>query len=178
MSSIPHSHRLRLYFQNIIWLVYLSPSDVIYTWISTIVSKCSSHIHLPSLKCILPLSEWILKMQGLSGTFLFNNASGFHCSQIKRVKPSTWRWMSAMSSCSLFFFFLINLPFYYSYVHTTLGSFLPPPPLPPLPPTPPLPFPTSPRYLAETILPLSLILLKFLLSLLVNFYMVFWFQCK
>jgi hypothetical protein len=47
----------------------------------------------------------------------------------------------------LFFFF------YYSYVHTRLGSFLPPTPTPSL-------FPPPPQYPAETILPLFLILLK------------------
>jgi hypothetical protein len=55
----------------------------------------------------------------------------------------------------LFFKFL-----FYSYVHTIFGSFLPLSPAPsltlPLPPLPPL----TPHYQAETILPLSLILLK------------------
>jgi hypothetical protein len=59
----------------------------------------------------------------------------------------------------LFFKFL-----FYSYVHTMFGSFLPPAPTSSLtthsaslpPPSPPPP----PRYPAETILPLSLILLK------------------
>jgi hypothetical protein len=42
-----------------------------------------------------------------------------------------------------------------------LGSFLPPAPTPPLPPTPPPSSPPAPPpYLAETILPLSLTLLK------------------
>jgi hypothetical protein len=49
---------------------------------------------------------------------------------------------------------------FYSYVHTMFGSFLPPPlhpfPFPPPPPSPPQP----PRFQAETVLPLSLILLK------------------
>jgi hypothetical protein len=55
---------------------------------------------------------------------------------------------------SSFFFF------FYSYVHTMFGSFLPPSPHPLLyPPTPSL-FPPPPRYQAETVLPLSLILLK------------------
>jgi hypothetical protein len=40
--------------------------------------------------------------------------------------------------------------FFNSYVHTMFGSFLPPSPPPP----------PCPRYQAETILPLSLILLK------------------
>jgi hypothetical protein len=39
------------------------------------------------------------------------------------------------------FFFLL---FYYSYVHTRLGSFLPLPPPPPLPPTPLPPSPPHP----------------------------------
>jgi hypothetical protein len=51
------------------------------------------------------------------------------------------------------FFFFFN-----SYVHTMLGSFLPPSPHPL--PYPPAISPPPPRYLAETILPLSLILLK------------------
>jgi hypothetical protein len=55
-----------------------------------------------------------------------------------------------------FFFFF----FYYSYVHTRLGSFLPPAPTPSLtihsaPSLSPLP----PQYPADTILPLFLILL-------------------
>jgi hypothetical protein len=51
--------------------------------------------------------------------------------------------------------------FYYSYVHTILGSFLPSAPTPSLTTylTPSLSPPTR-RYLAETILPLSLILLE------------------
>jgi hypothetical protein len=50
--------------------------------------------------------------------------------------------------------------FYYSYVHTKLGSFLPPAPTPSLT-THSTPFfsPPPPQYPAETILPLSLILL-------------------
>jgi hypothetical protein len=54
--------------------------------------------------------------------------------------------------CFLFF------NFFYSYVHTMFGSLLPPSPhpLPSPPPSPPLP----PCCQAETILPLSLILLK------------------
>jgi hypothetical protein len=53
------------------------------------------------------------------------------------------------------------LLFYYSYVHTMLGSFLPPASSPSLTThsTPSLSLPL-PQYLAETILPLSLILLK------------------
>jgi hypothetical protein len=49
--------------------------------------------------------------------------------------------------------------FFYSYVHTMFGSSLPPSPTPSLFSTPSL-FPTTPHYQAETILPLSLILLK------------------
>jgi hypothetical protein len=53
-------------------------------------------------------------------------------------------------SCILPLSFLFFLLFYYSYVHTRLGSFLPPAPsLSTLPP----------QYPAETILPLFLILL-------------------
>jgi hypothetical protein len=56
----------------------------------------------------------------------------------------------------LFFFRFL----FYSHVHTMFGSFLPPFPTPCLTPStthsPPLPS----RYQAETILPLSLILLK------------------
>uniref|UniRef100_A0A8C0ZQF7 STE20-related kinase adapter protein alpha n=1 Tax=Castor canadensis TaxID=51338 RepID=A0A8C0ZQF7_CASCN len=55
----------------------------------------------------------------------------------------------------LFFFFFF--PFYYSHVHTRLGSFLPPAPTPSLT-THSTPSPT-PSIPAETILPLSLILL-------------------
>jgi hypothetical protein len=53
----------------------------------------------------------------------------------------------------LFFIYLFILLFYYSHVHTRLGSFLPSAPTPSLSPPPP-------QYPAETILPLSLILLK------------------
>jgi hypothetical protein len=55
---------------------------------------------------------------------------------------------------TFFFNFLL-----YSYVHTMFGSFLPPSPTPSLPTTPPSPL-LLPRYLAETIFPLSLTLLK------------------
>jgi hypothetical protein len=57
-------------------------------------------------------------------------------------------------SFELFFFF------YYSYVHTRLGSFLPPAPTPSLTThsTPSL-SPLPPQYPADTILPLFLILL-------------------
>jgi hypothetical protein len=50
--------------------------------------------------------------------------------------------------------------YYYSYVHTRLGSFLPPAPTPSLTThsTPSLSLP-PPQYPAESILPLSLILL-------------------
>jgi hypothetical protein len=41
-------------------------------------------------------------------------------------------------------FFIIILLFYYSYVHTRLGSFLPPAPPPPLPPSPPPLSPPTP----------------------------------
>jgi hypothetical protein len=51
--------------------------------------------------------------------------------------------------------------FFYSYVHTMFGSFPPPSPCPIPCLSQPLPLPPPPsRYLAETILPLSLILLK------------------
>jgi hypothetical protein len=60
-----------------------------------------------------------------------------------------------LSLLCLFFFF-----FYYSFVHTRLGSFLPPAPTPSLTThsTPSL-SPQPPQYPAETILPLFLILL-------------------
>jgi hypothetical protein len=66
----------------------------------------------------------------------------------------TFLW-EVTSSPALFFF---SFFFYYSYVHTRLGSFLP------LAPTPSLttystPSRSPPQYPAETILPLSLILL-------------------
>jgi hypothetical protein len=71
-----------------------------------------------------------------------------------RVAPSP----QEVPSCPLFKKFLL---FYYSYVHTMLGSFLPPAPAPSLTihSTPSLSFP-PPQYPAETILSLSLILLK------------------
>jgi hypothetical protein len=49
---------------------------------------------------------------------------------------------------------------FYSCVHTMFGSFLPPSPTPSLTPQPPPSTPPPPQYLAETILPLFLILLK------------------
>jgi hypothetical protein len=54
-----------------------------------------------------------------------------------------------------------SLLFYYSYVHTMLGSFLPSAPTPSLTMhiAPSLSLP-PPQYPAETVLPLSLILLK------------------
>jgi hypothetical protein len=65
------------------------------------------------------------------------------------------------------FFLFFKKFLFYSYVHTMFGSFLPSSPttsltLPPLLPLPcSLPYPPfKPHYLAETILPLSLILLK------------------
>jgi hypothetical protein len=60
----------------------------------------------------------------------------------------------------IFLFFNLFI-FYYPYVHTMLGSFLSPASTPSLTNHPkPSHFPLLPRYLAETILPLSLILLK------------------
>jgi hypothetical protein len=58
--------------------------------------------------------------------------------------------ISFMSKLMLKHFFMYLLAifflklFYYSYVHTRLGSFLPPAPTPPLPPTPPPPSPPTP----------------------------------
>jgi hypothetical protein len=61
-------------------------------------------------------------------------------------------------SCILFFFSFYF--FYYSYVHTRLGSFLPPAPTPShTTHSAPSLSPTPPQYPAETILPLFLILL-------------------
>jgi hypothetical protein len=54
--------------------------------------------------------------------------------------------------------FFFSFFFYYSYVHTRLGSFLPPAPTPSLT-THSSPSRSPPQYPAETILPLSLILL-------------------
>jgi hypothetical protein len=58
----------------------------------------------------------------------------------------------------LFIYLFISFFFYYSYVHTRLGSFLPPAPTPSLT-THSTPSRSPPQYPAETILPLSLILL-------------------
>jgi hypothetical protein len=70
------------------------------------------------------------------------------------VKPLVLVW-SKMSILFIYLFILL-----YSYVHTMFGSFL-------LPSHGPLPYslapslaPSTPHYQAETILPLSLILLK------------------
>jgi hypothetical protein len=74
----------------------------------------------------------------------------------------TWALMAPHSSYSQsHIFFVFFLLFYYSYVHTRLGSFLPPAPTRSLTThsTPSL-SPPPPQYPAETILPLSLILLK------------------
>jgi hypothetical protein len=81
---------------------------------------------------------------------------------------SIWNWTScyspclALFSCSYWHWYLVLafFFFYYSYVHTTLGSFLPHAPNPSITthPTPSL-SPPHPQYLAEVILPLSLILL-------------------
>jgi hypothetical protein len=60
----------------------------------------------------------------------------------------------SLSKKDIFFSFF----FYYSYVHTRLGSFLPPAPTPSLT-THSTPSRSPPQYPAETILPLSLILL-------------------
>jgi hypothetical protein len=65
-------------------------------------------------------------------------------------------------SLSIFFkyFFFFFFFFYYSYVHTRLGSFLPPAPSPSLTTHSALSLsPPTPQYPAETILPLFLILL-------------------
>jgi hypothetical protein len=93
------------------------------------------------------------------------------------VLPVTWDCRHLVSFCILiseppsllsifliYFLFVIYLficLFYYSYVHTRLWSFLPPDPTPSLTthPTPSL-SPPPPEYPEETILPLSLILLK------------------
>jgi hypothetical protein len=70
---------------------------------------------------------------------------------------------SVLSQISANFFLMVKILrvfvfLLYSYVHTMFGSFLPPSPCPFSYP-PPLP-PATPRYPAETILPLSLVLLK------------------
>jgi hypothetical protein len=64
-------------------------------------------------------------------------------------------------SGELFFFNIVTLTLFYLWIklHTMFGSFLPLPPAPPLPPTPSLLLPI-PRFQAENVLPLSLILLK------------------
>jgi hypothetical protein len=78
-------------------------------------------------------------------------------------KPACRVLQGSVHSCSLSLLeagILYYILFYDSYVHTRLGSFLPPAP-PPLPLTPPPPSPpTPPQYPAETILPLFQILLK------------------
>jgi hypothetical protein len=61
---------------------------------------------------------------------------------------------TALSRNAIVFFF-----FYYSYVHTRLGSFLPPAPTPSLTTHSAPSSPPPPQYPAETILPLFLILL-------------------
>jgi hypothetical protein len=61
----------------------------------------------------------------------------------------------------VYLFIYLFILFYYSYVHTRLGSFLPPDPTPSLTThSAPSLSPPPPQYPAETILPLSLILLK------------------
>jgi hypothetical protein len=91
----------------------------------------------------------------------------FWCSDPLRVKEQNLNLGVCISIASLhvrlfsFLFFFKWFFFYYSYVHTILGSFLHPAPTPSLTNLPAsFFFPSPPHYLAETILPLSLILLK------------------
>jgi hypothetical protein len=74
--------------------------------------------------------------------------------EIRRTVVQSQHGQVGHETLSLFYYY------YYSYVHTRLGSFLPPCPHPPLPPTLPPPSPPPPpQYPAEAILPLFLILL-------------------
>jgi hypothetical protein len=75
-------------------------------------------------------------------------------SQQKGKKKKIPKTISVCSLLKVFFFLIKSLFlffFFYSYMHTMFGSFLPIPPLLP---------PLLPCYQAETILPLSLILLE------------------
>jgi hypothetical protein len=98
----------------------------------------------------------------------------------KKNMPSTWSWSRVEGSHQLatlltrtvslegedlgrtlfwpHYIFFFSFFFYYSYVHTRLGLFLPPAPTPSLT-THTTPSRSPPQYPAETILPLSLILL-------------------
>jgi hypothetical protein len=79
-------------------------------------------------------------------TFLQSNAKCF---------PGAFHLPGTLSTMAFLFFF-----FYYSYVHTMLGSFLPPAPTPSLTThSAPSLSPPPPQYPAETILSLFLILL-------------------
>jgi hypothetical protein len=62
-------------------------------------------------------------------------------------------------SIFIYLFIFLSFFFYYSYVHTRLGSFLPPAPTPSLTTHSAPSLSPPPQYPAETILPLFLILL-------------------
>jgi hypothetical protein len=88
----------------------------------------------------------------------------FHFANKPRAQKEVICLMSYVKSSAVFIHRKMTLKniffFYYSYVHTMFGSFLPPSPCPVLyrlPPSSPL---LPPRYQAETILPLCLILFK------------------
>jgi hypothetical protein len=91
---------------------------------------------------------------------------GIICSRsLKKYQKPTISFMFSDSGDTVFStiqsyisFFFFSFFFYYSYVHTRLGSFLPPAPTPSLT-THSTPSRYPPQYPAETILPLSLILL-------------------
>jgi hypothetical protein len=109
------------------------------------------------MAALVPANSLLLKV--LFFLHFYSTCSFLLCLNFQNIKTLK----SQKYPPKLFFFILLTLFFfsfffYYSYVHTRLGLFLPPDPTPSLI-THSTPSRSPPQYPAETILPLSLILL-------------------
>jgi hypothetical protein len=155
-SVYPYEVTFLLSLQNNFCLKSILSDMSVATPLDPIVCKIFFHLFPLSLG----LCQWGAFLVEKNGPVLF-------CNTTHQSISFNWRTESINIQ---HYYFLFRFVFYifffqflfYSYVHTMLGSFLPPSPPPPLPSQHPAPSspPLLPCYSAETILPLSLILLK------------------